>query len=259
MIITTAFDETPLLLKQAKQLADEFSIEFVSRNKRTIKAMLESVDSQIFVTNSLRGLSFYELGKEEVFFHPNMAKQRINQLKNQRIDSMIQACGLETGMTFFDGTAGLLADSLVASFVGANITACEKSFPLYLILREGIKFYQENHPEMAKLFERITLIHKDNLEVLKKLPDESFDVVYFDFMFDSTIQTSIGIQVIKSAACADWLSQVHVKEALRVAKRCVVVKSTFHRKEELLDLGFEIRKENTKKRFFFARMVKVNE
>jgi len=254
MIITTAFDETPELLAQAKKLAEEFHIPFVAREKRTVKGMLETIDEQIFVTNSLRGLSYYELGSQEVFFHPNMTFQRIRQLEKGGNDGLVRACELEKGMTFFDGTAGLLADSLVAGFVGSKVTACEKSFPLYLILREGMKFYQKEHPETAELFAPINLLHGDNLDLLKTFEDDSFDIVYFDFMFEETIPSSIGIQVIKSAAATDWLSEHHVKEALRVAKKRVVAKSTYQKKAELEQLGFEIKKENARKKFYYASM-----
>ena len=256
MIITTAFDETEYLLTQARNLSNEYGLPFVPRQKRTIKSMLETTDPQIFVANSLRGLSYYEKGKQEVFFHPNLAFQRIAQSTNGQSDGLLSACGMEKGMTFFDGTAGLLSDTIVASSIADKVIACEKSFPLFLVLKEGIKFYQRQHPEKSALIDKIELFHSDNLELLQALKDESIDVVYFDFMFEKTIESSIGIQTIKSVASFDKITARHVKESLRVAKKRVIVKSSYGN-PLLKALGFKMNLKNKRKRFYYATLEKT--
>lgn len=144
MIVTTAFDETAELVQRAKHLADDLSIPFVPRRKKTVKSLLDSLDSQLFVVNNQRGLSYYEKGQEEVFFHPNMAMHRIKQLERGQTDSLVTACGLKEGMSFLDCTLGLASDTLVANYqVGpqGKVVSLEKSFPLFVLVREGLTYF----------------------------------------------------------------------------------------------------------------------
>ena len=83
MIITTAFDETEALVSQASTLSKKLNIPFYSRHKKTVKYLLEHVDSDIFVVNNQRGLSYYKKGQEEVFFHLCLFYVRIR--KNRRM------------------------------------------------------------------------------------------------------------------------------------------------------------------------------
>ena len=57
--------------------------------------MLEHKDAQIFVVNNQRGLSYYEKGHDEIFFHPNMAMHRIKQIKSGQSDSLAYGLSIE--------------------------------------------------------------------------------------------------------------------------------------------------------------------
>ena len=142
MIITTAFDETEELIIKAKELSESLQVPYMARNKKTVKYLLEHVDPHIFVVNNQRGLSYYEQGQEEVFFHPNMAMHRIKQIKNGQSDSLMTACQLKEGMTFLDCTLGLASDTLVANYIvgpTGKVISLEKSFPLSVLVREGVE------------------------------------------------------------------------------------------------------------------------
>ena len=166
MIITTAFDETEALVSQASTLSKKLNIPFYSRHKY----LLEHVDSDIFVVNNQRGLSYYKKGQEEVFFQPNMAMHRIKQLERGQKDSLITACQLESGMTFLDCNLGLASDTLVANYVvgqTGEVVSLEKSFPLSVIVKEGLSYYvQHEKPEWSSLINRIQIRNEDNLEYL---------------------------------------------------------------------------------------------
>ncbi|MEH7809800.1 hypothetical protein V7422_18025, partial [Bacillus safensis] len=54
--------------------------------------------------------------------------------------------------------------------------------------------------------------------------DESFDVVYFDPMFEETIQESASIAPLRHAAEHHFDHETAVQEALRVARKRVVLK-----------------------------------
>jgi len=253
MIITTAFDATDFLVAKAKQLSLETKIPYYPRQKKSLKFLLDQVCSQVLVMNFRRGLSYFERADEEVFFHPNMAFHRIKQLNQGQKDSLVTACQLAAGMTFFDGTLGLASDSLVASYVvgeAGKVTSVEKSLPLSLVLKEGLSFFESQNPKWTPIIRRLNIKHADNLHYLRQCENESYDVVYFDFMFNNSVPGSKGIQVISSVAIRDVLTKNHVIEALRVAKQRVVVKSSYG-DNSLTALGFEVKK-NQKRHFFYA-------
>ena len=259
MIVTTSSNETQSLVEKAWNLSSKFGIEYHSRKNKSLEYLLENVDSQIFVVNNMRGLSYYERGKDEAFFHPNMAFHRILNLKKGCQDSMAAECKLESGMSLFDGTLGLGTDSLVASYVaGENgkITATEKSLPIYILVEEGLKFYAGQYPDWNPIIGRINIKNIDNLDFMRECDDQSFDVVYFDFMFSHPVESSDGIHVIRNLACYDSITLDHVREALRVAKNRVVVKSDGTGVKSLLNFGFVIGKENQRRNFYYGVLEK---
>ena len=255
MIITTAFDETEELIIKAKELSESLQVPYMARNKKTVKYLLEHVDPHIFVVNNQRGLSYYEQGQEEVFFHPNMAMHRIKQIKNGQSDSLMTACQLKEGMTFLDCTLGLASDTLVANYIvvpTGKVISLEKSFPLSVLVREGLQYYATNeNPEWKTMIDQVSIINTDNLDYLKQCPDESVDVVYFDFMFNQSVESSHGIKIIKPIVSYDVMTEEHVQEALRVAKERVVVKSSYGN-HQLGKLGFQIDRQNQKRHFFYG-------
>ena len=254
MIVTTAFDSEENQISKAKNLASELNLSYYPRHKKSIRFLLENISTKIFVVNKFRGLSYYEDNETEVFFHPNMAFLRIKQLKSGQNDSFVAACQLKEGMAFFDGTLGLGSDSLVASFVVGNrgkVVSVEKSFPLATVVKEGLKFYENNHPIWKPIIGHLNIENKDNLDYLKTCPDKSFDVVYFDFMFNKPVEGSKGIKVISSLAVRDVITKEHVVEAIRVSRKRVVVKSGYG--DDILDeLGFKMDKKNQKRHFFYG-------
>lgn len=255
MIVTTAFDETEELVQRAEQLASSLAIPYVARRKKTVKSLLDSLDSQLFVVNNQRGLSYYEKGQDEVFFHPNMAMHRIKQLERGQSDSLVTACKLEAGMSFLDCTLGLASDTLVANYqVGSSgkVVSLEKSFHLFVLVREGLAHYaMHEKTEWQALIDQVSLVHADNLDYLRTCEDNAFDVVYFDFMFHHTVESSQGIKIIKPIVSYDVMTPEHVKEAMRVAKQRVVVKSSY--KNPMIEpLGFTILRQNQKRHFFYG-------
>ena len=70
-------------------------------------------------------------------------------------------------------------------------------------------------------------------------------------MFTEPISASKGIQMIRDYAAKDRLSPLCFKEAKRVAGRSVVVKCDRGDVKRLLELGFEVRKENSRKSFYY--------
>ncbi|MCL1951003.1 MAG: class I SAM-dependent methyltransferase [Turicibacter sp.] len=254
MLITTSLDEAPLLVDQAKSLATAMNIDYTPRNRRTIGALLKTASPHLFVVNAHRGLNYYNGDEHGVFFHPNMAFLRIKQLERGQKDSFVTACGLEAGMRVFDATIGLASDALVAAYaIGptGRVFGAERSRPVYWLTTQGLKTYSQSHPDWSGLIGRIQVENKNNLELLKTLPDNSMDVVYFDFMFEKNVSTSHGIQVIHSIAAKDLITPEHVAQAKRVARIRVVAKSGYSG-NSLEELGFSVLKKHKRRNFYFG-------
>lgn len=254
VIVTTSIDETPALVNEAKELAADLKIDYLKRNKKPINYLTEKIEDGIFVVNSNRGTSYYKKNEKEVFFHPNMAFLRIEQLKKGFSDSFVSACGLERGMSFFDGTLGLASDALVAAYVVGNegkVMGAEISTPLFAITRKGLDFYKSRHSNWGSLIDRITIQNIENLKWLRQMKDSSVDVVYFDFMFEKSLENSHGIQVIKSITDNQTITKEHVVEAARVAKHRIVAKSGYSG-ISLETLGFEVRRQYRRRNFYYG-------
>ena len=199
MIVTTSSDREELIVK-ARRLAGTYGIEYRVRGEKSLAYLFETADPQVLVVNHKRGLSYYEPGKAEAFYHPNMAFQRLKVLKNGGTDCLTTVCGLERGMTFLDGTLGLASDAWVAAHVvgeTGRVVGIEKSLPLSILVREGLAFHAEREPEMKAVLGRMELHHGDNLEFLRSRPADSADIVYFDFMFHRPVSKSFGIETIR--------------------------------------------------------------
>ncbi|MBQ2277222.1 MAG: class I SAM-dependent methyltransferase, partial [Clostridia bacterium] len=189
MIVTTS-SKDERLIEKALRFSETYGIPYRVRGEKSLAYLYETEDRQVFVVNHNRGLSYYEEGKSEAFFHPNMAFHRLRNLRQGGIDMLAAVCGLEPGMTFLDGTLGLASDAMTAASVvgdGGRVIGTEKSLPLYILVREGLEFHAEKEPELRNIAARMELHHADNLDFLRTCADGSCDVIYFDFMPDFSV------------------------------------------------------------------------
>jgi hypothetical protein len=76
--------------------------------------------------------------------------------------------------------------------------------------------------------------------------DNSFDVVYFDPMFQEQIDESNGINGIKAIALYTTLTPMAIQEAKRVAKQKVVLKDHW-KSSRFEEHGFTVQKRKTSK------------
>ena len=255
MTVTTSSRVNDKLEEKAISVAERYGLQYVPRQNRSLSYLLENIDQQIFVVNEARGLSYYESGKSEAFFHPNIAFLRIKNMERGERDSLVEVCGLGEGMSCLDATLGLASDALTLSYaVGSSgkCTGVEKSRSIYILVKEGLACYAELYPNLWETISRIDIHNGDNLEFMKTRADKSYDAVYFDFMFESPNAKSHGIQVIREHAADDRITERHIEEAVRVARKSVVVKCDFGGMERLVRCGFEVKKGNSRKSFYYV-------
>ncbi|GAB3061722.1 class I SAM-dependent methyltransferase [Salinicoccus sesuvii] len=240
MIVTTGGRTDNITIDRAKKIALSNECPYVERKKKSI-SMLKKTYRQDIIIVGRSHISVNPLDQEApMTFHPNMAMIRIRRLIKNELDPFISATTLKPGMRLLDCTMGLASDSIVASLqVGSDghVTALEADPLLHLMVSEGLKTYDTGIDEMNKAMQRITTANIDHYGYLSQLPNDAFDVVYFDPMFDESIEASDGIQNIHSQTHQTELSIGVIREAKRVAKRRIVLKDHW-KSPRFTQLGF---------------------
>lgn len=253
MFVTTAGRADKEIIELAKKLATEYQIPFISRKKRSVNDIQKengNVDCLVFGSNRMELYRFEE--KEPFFFHPNLAMIRMKRLLNGENDPFIFAGDVKAGDSVLDCTLGLGADSIVASFaVGENgqVVALEENQYMALLVANGLKNWRDADESMITAMRRIKVIQADHYRHLKTLPNNHFDTVYFDPMFEETIQNSNGIKGLTHFAAHHDLTIEIINEAKRVARKRVVLKDHF-RSTRFQQFGFTVLKRKTSKFHF---------
>ncbi len=126
-----------------------------------------------------------------------------------------------------DCTCGLGADAIVATHaVGEDgvVVAVEASTLLEAVVSHGMKHYDNGFVLLTQAMRRVRVINARHESLLRLLPAASWDVVYFDPMFASTIDAAKGLDLVRMLASTAPPSRDVIAEAGRVARRSVVVK-----------------------------------
>jgi Putative SAM-dependent methyltransferase len=258
MFVTTAGRTDQPMIEAAKEIATRLEVPYITRNKKSILRLQEEANSDCFVVGKER-LELYSKGSTQpFFFHPNSAMFRIKRLLNGEHDPFAEASRLSRGMTFLDCTLGLASDSIVASLlVGleGKVTGIEGKKYLAFIVEEGLKTWDSGLPVMNKAMENIHVIQKDSLDYLMSQQNESVDCVYFDPMFEEGISESDGIKALGRLALYHDLNEETISEALRVAKRRVILKDHY-KSNRFEKYGFDVLRRKTAK-FHFGVLEKV--
>ena len=240
MIVTTSGRYNQHTLQKAKNIAMRYELILIMRKKRYVKEIKERyMDDVLVVGNdeiSIMPLS----GDDTVKYHPNFSMVRGKRLLNNENDALVDAAELKPGMSFLDCTMGLAADSVIASLAvgpSGRVTALEQIFILYLLSKEGLASYDTNIEMVNDAMQAIETVYQNHTAYLEKLPDNSFDIVYFDPMFDEEITDSQSLRLITEVTHTETLSQKAIDEAKRVAAKKVVLKDHF-RSSRFEQFGF---------------------
>lgn len=247
MIITTGGRTDQDTTARAKALAGKYQYPFIERDKRSIGALFEKYETDIATVGREKLTIIPRSSKEPIHFHPSLSMIRAKRLINGESDAFTEACRLTAGMSLLDCTMGLAADSITASLVTGEegrVTAVESSPLLHMLATEGLKTYQSKIPVVDEAMRRIKTVHADHCDHLRMLPDDSFDIVYFDPMFQEKIEASNAIRKISGQAEKNSLTRETIKEAKRVARHRVVLKDHW-RSWRFEQFGFDQLKRKT--------------
>ncbi|MCA1063093.1 class I SAM-dependent methyltransferase [Rossellomorea aquimaris] len=253
MFVTTCGRPSQEVIQKAHQAAAVLDIPFIPRKKRSIIHHMNQNNQDCMVVGKDR-FELHSTGENEepFFFHPNSASFRIKRVIRGENDPLIEATGLEEGMSFLDCTLGLASDSIIAShIVGGNgkVVGIEANKYIAYILEHGLCSWTSPLNELNSAMSRIKVITGEFQEELKKMQDQSFDVVYIDPMFEEALTDSHGINPIRHWASYTGLSKDGIEEAKRVAKKRVVLKE--HYQSPLFEeWGFSVMKRPSAKFHF---------
>ncbi|WP_096269781.1 class I SAM-dependent methyltransferase [Paucisalibacillus globulus] len=230
MIITTPGKSTSKIVRKAKKFANDYSLPYKERLGVSIQTLKKKYRDDVVIVENDRIVISPLNSEEEMFYHPNLAliraKRIINGGKGGQ-EPLISIAKLKEGMSFLDCTLGLASDSVIASLiVGPNgkVTGIEGNPLLYFLTHAGLVSFSSGNEIVDAAMRRIDVIHQDNLHFLKNCDTDSFDVVYLDPMFQESIDTSNGINIIKEHALRTTISDELIQEAKRVARARVVLK-----------------------------------
>lgn len=247
MIITTSGRPDAKTIVHAKTLANKYNCPYAERKKQSIHTLLNQHQTPITVVGRDK-LSIIPLStKEPIYFHPNLSMIRAKRVLKGEKDLFVEAAELEVNMTLLDCTMGLASDSIIASITTkqqGKITSIEANPLLYMLVTEGLKKYQTNIIEIDEAMRRIQTIHADHHHYLTELPDNSYDIIYFDPMFLESIESSNAIQKINNQTVKTDLRPETIEEARRVAKQRIVLKDHW-KSPRFKKLGFEQIKRKT--------------
>lgn len=208
----------------AKQYAEQLNIAYLPR--RPVEEMLRTNNLQALLILDSTGLKL-KTATQELFFHPSMAKLRIENLVRGDRDNLIEALQLQTGMSVLDATLGLASDALVCAHVvgeTGKIVGVESSKWISFLVEKGLESYKMDKALLQEAAARIQVVCQDHLSYLSQQADGSYDIVYFDPMFEHPLQSSSHMQPLREFACYQELSRDIVEQARRVACKRVVIK-----------------------------------
>ncbi|WP_322904350.1 class I SAM-dependent methyltransferase [Paenibacillus campi] len=249
MLITTGDEPSVATLERAHKLAKEFTVRFVPRRGRSVTRLAAehgNVPVMVIVENEVR---LVQPGEKAMFFHPSMAFVRAKRLLKGEEDVMVSTAMLEPGDHILDCTAGLGADSLVfALATGSNglVTSLESSLPLSMLLTEGLRSHKTGLQPFDEAMQRIQVVNENHTAYLSRLPDKSMDIVYFDPMFREAVHESSAIAPLRNFANDGALAPAAIADAVRVARKAVLLKEKWD-SPEYERLGFQrIRRKKSK-------------
>ncbi len=229
-IVTTAGRPDEQSLQLAKFVCHKLGLPFEPRKKRSVAKISQLLNANIIVAGKNR-LEYYPKGTENAFFfHPNSAAFRLKRIARGESDPFLYACNLSPGDAYLDCTLGLGSDAIVAAFIvgeQGRVVGLEDNQNIAFIVQEGMNNYDVTELPLTACMRQVEVIHTEAVDFLTNQPNHSFDVVYMDPMFEEIIEESNNFEPLRDAGSHLSLTEKWVQEAVRVARKRVVLKAHY--------------------------------
>ncbi|GIO00606.1 hypothetical protein J5TS2_12740 [Brevibacillus halotolerans] len=227
MIVTTGNEPKASVWAHAQELAAIFSAPLVSRGELSVEKLRDKYQTNDILIVTAKGARLERRGQQAFFFHPNTASFRIKRLERGDNDTMLSVCQISPGDKVLDATMGLAADAIVFAYATGEtgqVVGIESEPMIVRLIRDGLTHWDTGSPALIEAMRRVQVEQADHLDKLQALPDNSFDVVYFDPMFQQAVFESHGISTLRQLANDKVLTEETIAQARRVATRRVVLK-----------------------------------
>jgi len=224
-IITTSHKPDAKIAAEARKIAAELGVPYVSRRKLKDYLKFKPVDFY-YVLNRNNQLSI-NYGEQKFFFHPSMAKLRLKNFRDGQRDHLLESLELKGDELVLDTTFGLGSEAiLMAHFLTqGKVIGLEASPHIYRVVKHGLKHYPFQYQWMRDAVSRIVLINVDLKKFIRKVADNAYDIVYCDPMFEVPQYSSSSLNPLRPFAIYDPIVEEDVLEMLRIAKKRVVLKT----------------------------------
>lgn len=223
--VTWSRKSGPEQKKLARVWAEDLQLPLIIRDGNiAIEELLAQQDLEQLLVVTSTGPVLHTEGSK-LSYHPSMASLRILELERGGQDNLVTALGLTMGMRVFDGTLGLAADAAVASYVvgeQGRVVGTEASYLLAFLLQQGLKNYQPKSASVEEALRRIQVVPGLAKDYLRTQSADSYDVCYFDPMFQHPTKNSPAMDGLRPVAYHAVLDEETIREALRVAPKLVI-------------------------------------
>ncbi|WP_078391429.1 class I SAM-dependent methyltransferase [Shouchella patagoniensis] len=229
MIVTTARKQAEKLKQTAIHHAQLFQVPFIERGDRSLDTLFREYQVDVLIVAKNK-LALYGLNEETPFFyHPNSSLLRYKQWKKTKYDPFIETAQLSEGDIVIDASLGMGADAVMAQLAvgkSGKVIGLEADHRIATIVAQGLQSWSDADALFIDAMRRIHVKQCNSLHFLKNAADNSADIVYFDPMFETKID-SPGLSGMRKFASYQPLSLEMVQEAKRVARRAVVLKDHY--------------------------------
>lgn len=222
--VTTSLKASGSLKAHAETRSNDWGLPYFDRGNRSIDEIFEHVTTaMMFATKGV----YIATAQGQLRPHLSTAAIRLRHIAAGDGDPLIRAADLQTGDAIIDCTYGLGRDSVVAAHIvgpTGSVLGLEASDALFYMAAEN-KPLAEFDGGVSVEPATVSLVHTDARAWLGDAPSNSADVVLIDPMFENPKTSDVSFSLLRSLANETPLAEEWVRSALRVARRCVVVKT----------------------------------
>lgn len=221
MIFTTSHKPKKEQIEKAYEYAKAY--DGVYKNRRHIYKYINDEDYYFSVDKNNNLEIIWKNGK--FFYHPSIAKIRYNNYEHTKDDYLIKSLTPCKEDSVLDLTYGLGSEALLLAAFSDNVIGLEGSYPIYIIVKEGLKNYDFPDNWMRKASKNIKIKNFNYKKYIYKQKENSFDLVYCDPMFENPQMKSASLNPLRRFAVYDQLDEKDIEQMYKICKKKVVIKA----------------------------------
>jgi len=227
--VTTAVDPNPDRRREAAELAEENGWLLLARGNRSfIDIFAENPTIDRVIVRQKERLLLVGRDGWQFFFHPNMAYLRLGNLLRGGRDLLVEAADLRPGDRVLDATLGFGSEAILcAHAVGpdGDVEGIDASPEIACVVADGLARRTTAHAAVNAAMRRVRVAKPGHhLDWLRSKPTKSVDSVCFDPFFETPLDAEEALSGLRNFGLLAALTREAIDEALRVARRRVVVK-----------------------------------